>query len=50
MELTIETARNNMLEWWEIFSMTGDIYDCMAWLDSFREYNLLLDSQAEMEL
>lgn len=50
MDLTIDTARNNMMEWWEIFSTTGDIYDCMAWLESSREYDLLLDSQSEMEL
>lgn len=50
MELTIETARNNMLEWWDIFSTTGDIYDCMEWLASYREYDLLLDSQNEMEM
>ena len=50
MENAIENARNNMLEWWFIFSRTGEINDCMAWMDSMRELDLLLNNDVELEM
>ena len=49
MENTIETAKNNFLEWWFIFSMTGNIHDARALIESTKEYDLLLEEQVEME-
>jgi len=50
MKNTIECARNEMLEWWFIFSQTGDIYDCMALMDSMNNLDNLLANDYEAEL
>lgn len=50
MENTIENARNNMYEWWFIFSMTGDIQDARGLMESIRTYDLLLNNEVEVEM
>lgn len=43
-------AKENMLEWWYIFSITGDIEDARMLMDSIREYDLLLSNELESEI
>ncbi len=41
MEASLTTARESMLEWWEIFSMTGDIEDARGLIEASRYYDFL---------
>lgn len=50
MENALKTAENDMLEWWFIFSQTGEINDCMAFLESMKLYEQLLSDESEMEM
>lgn len=46
----VEQAKNNMLEWWFIFSQTGNIEDARMLIDSIRSYDLLLTNDYEVEM
>ncbi len=50
MEVNLATARENMLEWWEIFSFTGDIEDARGLIEASKNYDLLLLAEEEGEL
>lgn len=51
MEASLNLARENMLEWWYIFSMTGDIEDARGLIEASNFYNdLLLADEYEGEL
>lgn len=50
MENAILNAKNEWLEWFEIFSMTGDIEDARMVVNSWIEYNLLLEKEEEREM
>ncbi len=50
MEANLVTAKENMLEWWDIFSMTGDIEDARGLIEASNIYDLLLAAEEEGEL
>ena len=49
MEQSINSAKKSMLEWWFIFSNTGNIEDARMLIDSIREYDILLSAEEERE-
>lgn len=46
----ISMAKQNMLEWWDIFSMTGNIEDARMLMYSISLYDNLLLRDEEIEL
>ena len=45
MENTLETLKNDWLEWWHIFKITGNVEDARAFLQSLQAYDLLLNEE-----
>lgn len=50
MEENVKVARDNMLEWWDIFSMTGNIEDARGLIHSIMVYDAVLARDEEIEL
>jgi len=50
VEENVKVARDNMLEWWEIFSMTGNIEDARGLIHSTMIYDAALAQEEEIEL
>ena len=46
----VKEALDNLLEWWFIFSETGDIQDARALVDAIKEYDLSLQLEEEREI
>lgn len=45
-----EYLKENMLEWWDIFSKTGEIHDARGLIWAIREYDNCLAQEEEMEM
>ena len=46
----LQQAKNNMLEWWFIFSQTGNVEDARMLIESIHAYDLLLANDYELEM
>ncbi len=47
----LEQAKKEFLEWWDIFSATGEINDARMLIESLAKYdNLLLNREDDMEM
>ena len=47
---SLSMAKDNMLEWWFIFSQTGNIEDARMLVEAIREYDLFLQDEEERDL
>ncbi len=50
MEEQVKMAKERMLEWWNIFSVSGEINDARMLISSIKDYDLLLANEEEIEL
>ena len=47
----LNKAKEEMLQWWDIFSKTGEINDARMLIDSLAKYdNLLLTQEDDLEM
>ena len=46
----VKMAKEAMLDWWDVFSVTGNIDDARMLIDSIMQYDLLLAREEEIEL
>ena len=46
----IKFQEGRFLESWEIFKMTGDIFDAMEFMSDLRDYDLLKQHEDHVEL